>query len=98
MASTAAEAEVVLRDGSTAHVRAITLEDQDRMRTFLGLLSEDSRRLRYFSGGADLDWAAGAAVAGGVVVRRLGDVRVASRSFHGPRPVVNADVPPWASS
>ena len=32
------------------------------MRAFLGLLSADSRRLRYFSGGADLDGAARAAV------------------------------------
>ncbi|MEA2421742.1 MAG: hypothetical protein QOF55_841, partial [Thermoleophilaceae bacterium] len=56
-----ADAEVLLRDGSTVHVRAIARDDQGRMRTFLGLLSEDSRRLRYFSGGANLDSAADAA-------------------------------------
>ncbi|MEA2423088.1 MAG: hypothetical protein QOF55_2187 [Thermoleophilaceae bacterium] len=57
-----AEAELLLRDGSALHVRPITPDDRDRMRTFLGLLSESSRRLRFFSGGANLDWAAGDAI------------------------------------
>ena len=57
-----AESELVLRDGSTVLVRPIGPRDRDRMRLFLGSLSENSRRLRYFSGGANLDWAAGAAI------------------------------------
>jgi acetyl coenzyme A synthetase (ADP forming)-like protein len=61
----AADAEVVLRDGSTVHVRPITPEDRDGMRAFLGLLSDSSRRLRFFSGGANLDWAAAAAIEAG---------------------------------
>jgi acyl-CoA synthetase (NDP forming)/GNAT superfamily N-acetyltransferase len=58
----AAESEVVLRDGSTVHVRPIAPGDRDGMRVFLGSLSDNSRRLRYFSGGADTDLAAQSAV------------------------------------
>jgi acetyl coenzyme A synthetase (ADP forming)-like protein len=62
MAVLAADSEVLLRDGSTVHVRPIAPEDRDGMRAFLGLLSDSSRRLRFFSGGANLDWAAAAAI------------------------------------
>jgi GNAT superfamily N-acetyltransferase len=87
MARTATEADVVLRDGSRVHVRPIAPEDRDRMRTFLGSLSKESRRLRYFSGGANLDWAAGAAVgvrypAGyGIVATRDDDRIVAHATY-----------------
>jgi acetyl coenzyme A synthetase (ADP forming)-like protein len=56
-----AAVEVVLRDGSTVHVREIAPDDRVRMRAFLGLLSKDSRWLRFFSGGPNLDNAADAA-------------------------------------
>jgi acetyl coenzyme A synthetase (ADP forming)-like protein len=68
-------------------VRAITPEDRDRMRAFLGLLSADSRRLRYFSGGANLDSAAGAAVGAsypgsyGIVATR-GDDRIVAHATY----------------
>lgn len=87
MAAETTEAEVVLRDGSTAHVRPITPEDRERMRTFLGLLSEDSRRLRYFSGGASVDKAAEAAVgvsypgSYGIVATR-GDDRIVAHATY----------------
>src|SRR4051812_32117872 len=54
--------DVVLRDGSTVHVRPVTASDLDAMRAFLAHLSLDSRRLRYFSAGANVDSAAAAAV------------------------------------
>jgi acetyl coenzyme A synthetase (ADP forming)-like protein len=47
--------EVVLRDGSTVHVRPVTATDIAALRAFLEALSPNSRRLRYFSGGANLD-------------------------------------------
>ena len=83
MTLAAAEAEVILRDGSTVHVRPVAPEDRDRMRAFLGSLSESSRRLRYFSGGANLDWAAAAAIEVGFpgsysIVATRGDGKVAT--------------------
>ncbi|MGZ8633424.1 MAG: bifunctional acetate--CoA ligase family protein/GNAT family N-acetyltransferase [Solirubrobacteraceae bacterium] len=57
-ARTAREADIVLRDGSTVHVRAATAEDERRLRDFLGSLSDDSRWFRFFSGGVNLDAAA----------------------------------------
>ena len=49
---------IVLRDGSTVHVRPATGEDVPRLRTFLASLSERSRWFRFFSAGVDLDDAA----------------------------------------
>jgi acetate---CoA ligase (ADP-forming) len=57
------EADVVLRDGSTLHVRPATAEDEPRLRAFLGSLSQRSRWFRYFSAGVNLDWAARSAIA-----------------------------------
>lgn len=60
------EAELVrLRDGSVVVVRAVGEEDEAQLRVFLMGLCADSRRLRFFTGAADLDcaahWAAGVA-------------------------------------
>jgi acetyl coenzyme A synthetase (ADP forming)-like protein len=52
------EADIVLRDGSTLHVRPATPEDEPRLREFLASLSEQSRWFRYFSAGVNLDRAA----------------------------------------
>ncbi len=56
------EADVALRDGSTVHVRPVRREDEAALGRFLADLSEQSRYLRFFSGGVDLDaqarWAA----------------------------------------
>ena len=52
------EADVVLRDGSTLHVRPTTAEDVPRLREFLASLSQQSRWFRYFSAGVNLDRAA----------------------------------------
>ena len=52
------ESDIVLRDGSTVHVRASTTEDVPRLRDFLGSLSDESRWFRFFSGGVNLDAAA----------------------------------------
>jgi acetyl coenzyme A synthetase (ADP forming)-like protein len=56
--SSVPEADIVLRDGSTVHVRQATPEDAPRLRAFLGGLSERSRWFRYFSAGVNLDRAA----------------------------------------
>ena len=55
------EADVALRDGSTVHVRPVRAADRDDLLEFLRSLSPESRRLRFFSPGANLssaaDWA-----------------------------------------
>jgi acetyl coenzyme A synthetase (ADP forming)-like protein len=48
------EADVVLRDGSTAHVRPVRADDEPRLLTFLEGLSEESRTLRFFSPAVNL--------------------------------------------
>ncbi|HYT81146.1 MAG TPA: GNAT family N-acetyltransferase [Actinomycetota bacterium] len=56
------EADVVLRDGSTVHVRPVRAEDKPALLAFLRGLSADSRYLRFFSGSVDLADAATRAV------------------------------------
>jgi acetate---CoA ligase (ADP-forming) len=55
------EADVALRDGSTVHVRPVRAGDDAPLREFLSNLSPDSRVLRFFTGGANLQMAARAA-------------------------------------
>src|SRR3954454_23115941 len=56
------EADVVLRDGSTAHVRPVRHADADALRALYQGLSNQSRRLRFFTAAPNLDevtrWAA----------------------------------------
>jgi acetyl coenzyme A synthetase (ADP forming)-like protein len=52
------EADVVLRDGSTVHVRPVRRDDREVLKRFLERLSPDSRSLRFFSLGVNLDGAA----------------------------------------
>jgi acetate---CoA ligase (ADP-forming) len=54
------EADVALRDGSTARVRPVRAEDEASLREFLGALSAESRWLRFF-GGANVERQAEAA-------------------------------------
>jgi acetate---CoA ligase (ADP-forming) len=49
------DADVVLRDGSTVHVRPVTAEDAPAIRAFLENLSPKSIALRFFSRFPDLD-------------------------------------------
>ena len=49
------EADVVLRDGSTVHVRPVRASDAPAVERLLRGLSDWSRRLRFFSGFPDLD-------------------------------------------
>ena len=60
-----AETDIVLRDGSTMHVRPSTVEDVPRLRAFLASLSDVSRWFRFFSAGVNLDAAARSAAAPG---------------------------------
>jgi acetyl coenzyme A synthetase (ADP forming)-like protein len=46
-------ADVVLRDGSTVHVRPVRPDDEPRLLAFLRSLSEQSRMLRFFSQTSD---------------------------------------------
>lgn len=57
------DADIVLRDGSTVHVRPASSADVPRLRSFLGALSDRSRWFRFFSGAVNLDVAAKAAAA-----------------------------------
>ncbi len=50
------EADVVLRDGATAHVRPVRADDADAIRAFLESISPDSIWFRFFAA-ANLDWA-----------------------------------------
>lgn len=52
------EANVVLRDGSTVHLRPVRPEDKGILRDFFARLDPRSRAFRFFSGAADLDQAA----------------------------------------
>jgi acetyl coenzyme A synthetase (ADP forming)-like protein len=56
------EAEVVLRDGSTVHVRPVRAEDGEEIHRFLEGLDLRSRMFRFFSIGTDLQDAARAMV------------------------------------
>jgi acetyl coenzyme A synthetase (ADP forming)-like protein len=48
------EADVALRDGSIAHIRPIRAEDEAHLLALLRELSDDDRRMRFFSLGNDL--------------------------------------------
>ena len=48
----------MLRDGSTVHVRPVRPDDREALKKFLERLSPDSRSLRFFSLGVNLDGAA----------------------------------------
>jgi acetyl coenzyme A synthetase (ADP forming)-like protein len=50
--------DVALRDGSTARVRPVRSDDHDALRHFFEELSLDSRSLRFFGAGINLEWAA----------------------------------------
>ncbi len=52
------ESDVVLRDGSTIHVRPVRASDADGLLAFLEALSPRSRWFRFFSAGGDLRKAA----------------------------------------
>jgi acyl-CoA synthetase (NDP forming)/RimJ/RimL family protein N-acetyltransferase len=52
------QVNIVLRDGSTVQVRPVRSDDLESLRTFLNGLSLESRRLRFFTGAADLAGAA----------------------------------------
>lgn len=47
------EADVALRDGSTAHIRPVRSDDRDALVVFLKELSLDTVALRFFSGAVD---------------------------------------------
>jgi acetate---CoA ligase (ADP-forming) len=59
------DVHIALRDGSTARVRPVEPSDEPALREFLAGLSQDSRWLRFFSLGVDLDRAAARAAAPG---------------------------------
>ena len=52
------DVDVVLRDGSTVHVRAAVPDDRVALGQFLQRLSEESRIFRFFTAVKDLSWAA----------------------------------------
>jgi acetyl coenzyme A synthetase (ADP forming)-like protein len=52
------EADVVLHDGSTVHLRPVRPEDERGLREFLAGLGAESRAFRFFSGAVDLERAA----------------------------------------
>ncbi len=52
------EADVVLHDGSTVHLRPVRAEDEEGLRGFLAGLGAESRAFRFFSGAVDLERAA----------------------------------------
>src|SRR4051794_14892455 len=88
-----ADVHIALRDGSTARVRPVVPADAPALRAFLAGLSENSRWLRFFSLGVDLDRAAERAAAGdrpdgyGLIVTKGAEERgVAHAVFELERP------------
>ncbi len=77
MTAVAPIVDVALRDGSTVRVRQVRPEDLGELRALLDRMSSESRWLRFFTGGANLDrkagWAAGQGAGRGYgVVATLG--------------------------
>jgi acetate---CoA ligase (ADP-forming) len=73
-----AQAQVVLRDGSTVRIRPVEEDDREALLAFLEGMSLESRRLRFFSAAPDLSaaarWAASAASRHGLgLVTTTGD-------------------------
>ncbi|MDA0169569.1 GNAT family N-acetyltransferase [Solirubrobacter taibaiensis] len=92
-APVAADVHIALRDGSTAHVRPVVPADAPALRTFLEHLSDNSRWLRFFSLGVNLDKAAERAAAGdrpegyGLIVTTGAEERVVAHAvFEMERP------------
>jgi GNAT superfamily N-acetyltransferase len=56
---------VRLRDGSSATVRAVSAADEPALLTFLSGLCLEARRMRFFTGAADIEYAAHFAAATG---------------------------------
>ena len=63
------EADVVLRDGSTVHLRPVRYADEAALRKLFERLSPGARMFRFFSGASDLEAAA----------ERMADVNYAAR-------------------
>jgi GNAT superfamily N-acetyltransferase len=49
----AREFDIVLRDGSTLHVRPVRPDDEPKLRVFFRSLSDESRWFRFFGGGGE---------------------------------------------
>lgn len=78
MSVTLPPADVVLRDGSTVCVRPVRADDGEALQAFLQGMSPESRRLRFFTAGADLRgaarWASSVGERGGLgLVATTGD-------------------------
>jgi succinyl-CoA synthetase alpha subunit/RimJ/RimL family protein N-acetyltransferase len=88
VAPRACDADVVLRDGSTAHVRPVRAGDEDAVRSLYASLSERSRYLRFFSVAPRLDTVVAWATATsdhrgfGLVVTVGGDGRVVAHGAY----------------
>ncbi len=79
------DVHIALRDGSTARVRPVEPSDEPALREFLAGLSQDSRWLRFFSLGVDLDRAAARAAAPGgygLIVTAGADERVVAHAVY----------------
>jgi acyl-CoA synthetase (NDP forming)/GNAT superfamily N-acetyltransferase len=92
-APVAADVHIALRDGSTARVRPVSPADAPALRTFLGGLSPNSRWLRFFSLGVNLDKAAEMAAKGhrpgayGLIVTTGAEERIVAHAvFERERP------------
>lgn len=78
MQTVASDSDAVLRDGSTVHVRDAGPEDRDELGLFLKGLSPEARRLRFFTGAPDMEfavsWAAAASERGAAsVIATIGE-------------------------
>jgi acetyl coenzyme A synthetase (ADP forming)-like protein len=76
--------DVVLRDGSTVHLRLVKPDDAECVAAFLGGLSEDARWFRFLGSGLNVDRAAAQLVEHGtglVAIAGPGDEVIAHASF-----------------
>lgn len=92
------EADVVLSDGSTVHVRPVRADDVDAVHELFRGLSVDSRTFRFFSAGTDLRAAARTTVdvdyaaRYGLVALRGADERVVGQGIYIGEPSGEAEV------
>jgi GNAT superfamily N-acetyltransferase len=80
--------EIVLRDGSTAHVRPVVASDRPAIEAFFRSLSWNSRALRFFSAATDLGAVSHLAVetvarGGYGLVATRGDDRIVAHAMYG---------------
>lgn len=92
------EADVVLRDGSTIHLRPVRVGDEPALRAFYSRLSPEARVFRFFSGAVNLEKVVGRMMdvdyrtRYGLVATAGPEGQVVAHGFYGATPTGTAEV------